>query len=260
VTLWIGIQLNGYTVTSGKNNSSNDPIKWILEGSKDNNTWIPLDSVGYDNSIKFQLRYGKKSYQISDTTHYTFFRLNMSSATAVIHIGEWELFEDFKSAVLSSYLLTLNSNPVSLSSKLIGATCYLEINEVQIIAGVGAGYHFTGWTGSVADHSLLADPMKDTTTFIMPKRNVTLTATYARNTDINSVESSLIKIIPNPVKNVLNITGLPLNAVVSIYTMAGVKQKIKAGAETNVAGLPKGTYLVSIVTPQGVVKKTFLKE
>ena len=51
-------------------------------------------------------------------------------------------------------------------------------------------------------------------------RNVTLKANYMRITDISSAEKALI----------------------------------------NVKELPKGTYIVSIVTPQGIVNKRFVKE
>jgi len=77
-----------------------------------------------------------------------------------------------------TYSLTLTANPSDIGAVLTGAGNYAEGANVNISASTVSGYTFTGWTGSAEDVALLGDASASATSFLMPSRNVTLTATY----------------------------------------------------------------------------------
>jgi uncharacterized repeat protein (TIGR02543 family) len=77
-----------------------------------------------------------------------------------------------------TYTLTLLSEPEGIGAVLIGANNYLEGAEVNISASTVEGYTFIGWTGAPDDLELLADALAMGTSFIMPDRNITFTASY----------------------------------------------------------------------------------
>jgi len=76
------------------------------------------------------------------------------------------------------YALTLLVYPDDIGAIVTGADDYLENDNVIITASAVSGYSFIGWTGDPADVALLANPLDVTTSFNMPARDVTLTATY----------------------------------------------------------------------------------
>lgn len=85
------------------------------------------------------------------------------------------------------------------------------------------------------------------------------------NTDCNylsngDVQKSALKIYPNPVKNILNIQTSDKLHKVEIYSANGQLVKTSFLKETNVEALPKGNYVVKILTEKGVRTEKIIKE
>jgi uncharacterized protein (TIGR02145 family) len=76
------------------------------------------------------------------------------------------------------YTLTLLSNPGNIGAVFAGAGNYLVGDSVNIAASVVNGYSFVGWVGNENDIALLGDSIALETSFVMPSRNITFTATY----------------------------------------------------------------------------------
>jgi len=76
------------------------------------------------------------------------------------------------------YTLTLLADPDDIGAILTGADDYNEGVLVNISTSEVDSYTFIGWTGATEDVALLIDASALATSFIMPNRNVTLTATY----------------------------------------------------------------------------------
>ncbi|MDY0280524.1 MAG: endonuclease [Salinivirgaceae bacterium] len=77
-----------------------------------------------------------------------------------------------------TYTLTLVTNPTSVASELIGNGYYSENDNVYISAGLATGYSFTNWSGAADVLPLLGSLTSSSTSFLMPNKNVTLTANY----------------------------------------------------------------------------------
>ncbi len=77
-----------------------------------------------------------------------------------------------------SYTLDLLAEPEDIGAILEGAGEYEAGEEVTISASEVEGYDFTGWSGSSDDMDLIENPALLTLSFIMPERDVTLTANY----------------------------------------------------------------------------------
>jgi len=76
------------------------------------------------------------------------------------------------------FTLTLLVNPEGIGAITEGANEYFEGDFVEIATNTVDGYNFMGWTGDADDIALLADPSALSTSFTMPARDVTLTASY----------------------------------------------------------------------------------
>jgi len=74
--------------------------------------------------------------------------------------------------------VTLIASPDDIGVELSGSGSYYEGDEVSISASSVEGYTFADWTGNSEDVALLVDAFALATTFIMPNRDVILTASY----------------------------------------------------------------------------------
>lgn len=77
-----------------------------------------------------------------------------------------------------TYKVTLETNPASAVSELIGNGNYSAADNVSISAGAATGYKFTNWTGEADVVSSLESATASSTSFKMPAKDVTLTANY----------------------------------------------------------------------------------
>ena len=80
-----------YTVTSANDEPARDPKTWNLQGSNDGSTWTTLNS---QNNQSFGNRFEVKSYNVTNSTSYKRYRLNVTSnnGSAYLQIGEIQMF------------------------------------------------------------------------------------------------------------------------------------------------------------------------
>lgn len=87
----IPAQLRAYSVTVGEDETKN-PRNWTIEGSNDGQTWTSIHSR---SNITFATRGERKTYTVSSSTKYQYFRMSVtkisSDASTEVKIGEWEL-------------------------------------------------------------------------------------------------------------------------------------------------------------------------
>lgn len=86
----VPVQLQGYSVTPYGMDSRYDPKSWQLQASTNGVNWTNLDSRSNET---FEMRYGKKDYEKSNSTKYTYFRLQITAANSdEVRIGEWQIY------------------------------------------------------------------------------------------------------------------------------------------------------------------------
>ncbi|MBN1411232.1 MAG: discoidin domain-containing protein [Spirochaetales bacterium] len=81
--------VNGYTITSANDYEERDPLTWTLQGSLNGSSWATMDSrSGEDFTDRFQT----KSFTFSNSTAYSYYRLNMTNNSGtILQLAEWEL-------------------------------------------------------------------------------------------------------------------------------------------------------------------------
>jgi len=97
------------------------------------------------------------------------------------------------SAAVDYYAVMVNNGSVDDETTgvrdEIGTLRFTEGTEVSVTANAAEeGQEFTGWISGDGNDSIFTNPMSETTTFIMPKNDVTVSATYA--TKVSETESS----------------------------------------------------------------------
>lgn len=88
-----------------------------------------------------------------------------------------------------------------------------------------------------------------------------LTVTVTSNMASNNSDEFLL--YPNPMENELHVDGIKGNANLLLFNMSGVELfslSIKDKASISVANLPKGVYLVKIISDSGVLEKKVFKK
>ncbi|MBO9609614.1 MAG: discoidin domain-containing protein [Paenibacillaceae bacterium] len=97
-TGWIQIQLKRayvitkYTITSANDADGRDPKDWSLQGSNDGTNWTILDTRTDES---FTGRYQKKTYTFSNSTAYSYYRLDVTAnhTAGELQLSEIELLE-----------------------------------------------------------------------------------------------------------------------------------------------------------------------
>jgi hypothetical protein len=119
---------------------------------------------------------------------------------------------------------------------------YLYKDTITINANIAVqGTSFAYWA---RDNEYLDDSLSQTTTVIMPAKDITIEARYA--TGINQNKQVNIKIYPNPAGNYINIES-ETTGLVEIYTITGQKAlefEIDHNHALDVSGLESGLYIV----------------
>ncbi|MBV7529759.1 T9SS type A sorting domain-containing protein [Chitinophaga sp. sic0106] len=96
-TTWVRYQspvssvVTSYAVTSANDAVTRDPKNWTFEGSNDGTNWTVLHSA--TNQV-FINRWQRLRYNFSNSTAYTYFRLNITanSGATIVQLAEWEIF------------------------------------------------------------------------------------------------------------------------------------------------------------------------
>jgi len=85
-----GYVITNYTITSANDAAERDPLIWTLQGSNNGTTWTTIDSRSGED---FATRLLKRSFSFSNTTSYTYYRLNMTNNSGtILQLAELELF------------------------------------------------------------------------------------------------------------------------------------------------------------------------
>jgi hypothetical protein len=137
-----------YTITSGNDVEERDPKDWTLLGSNNGSNWTTLDTRTEED---FPTRSLTRTFQISNTQAYTYYRLNILSNgnNNNTQFAEWELWQR-KTQVISFGdipVLTYGDDPAELAvSAGSGLPVTLEIvsgnatvNDEGILTVLGAG-------------------------------------------------------------------------------------------------------------------------
>ncbi|MBN1410441.1 MAG: AbfB domain-containing protein, partial [Spirochaetales bacterium] len=89
-----------YTISSANDAAERDPYTWTLQGSTNGSSWVTMDSrSGEDFPNRFQTR----EFTFSNSTAYTYYRLNMTNNSGtILQISEWELYGTTGSTVTNT--------------------------------------------------------------------------------------------------------------------------------------------------------------
>lgn len=85
--------VNKYTITSANDVPARDPRNWTLQGSNNGTTWTTINT---QTNQSFASRFLTKTYTFSNSTAYTYYRLNVSAVQSgsILQFAEWELFRN----------------------------------------------------------------------------------------------------------------------------------------------------------------------
>lgn len=82
--------LTKYTITSANDAEQRDPYNWTLSGSNDGVNFSQIDSRSGQN---FTNRFQTNEYQVSNSSSYTYYRLDMNNNSGnILQLAELELF------------------------------------------------------------------------------------------------------------------------------------------------------------------------
>lgn len=134
--------VNQYTLTSANDAEERDPLSWTLQGSNDGSSWATLDSRANEN---FPYRYQKRRFDITNSTAYRFYRLNLlQNSSNLFQLAELELFTNNLAGSSSSSSSSSSSAPAF--TKLIEAETYTSMSGVglETTTDTGGGQN-VGW-------------------------------------------------------------------------------------------------------------------
>ncbi|WP_030490265.1 GH92 family glycosyl hydrolase [Micromonospora chokoriensis] len=79
-----------YSLTAANDESARDPKDFVIQGSNDGNTWTDLDKR---TGQKFSSRFATNKYSLTNTTAYSFYRLNVTanSGGTILQLGDWNI-------------------------------------------------------------------------------------------------------------------------------------------------------------------------
>lgn len=153
------------------------------------------------------------------------------------------------------YDVILVSNPVG-AAVLSGAGQYMLGETVTINLTENTGYEFINWTDATS--AVVASTPEYS--FIMADQNITLTANFNDNSNIDEDAVDMFEIFPNPFSDILYISNYQSAIKVSFTTITGqliTEFNNLENGQINTADLPKGFYLLIVDNKDGgrLVKK-----
>ena len=117
-TAWLRYQLssakvaNAYLMTSANDSEDRDPKSWQVQGSNDGSAWTTLDT---QTNQDFPARYQTKTYTFSNTTAYTYYRLNITenSGQPLTQLAGFEPYDSSVAPVASDMKVSVGNGPTS---------------------------------------------------------------------------------------------------------------------------------------------------
>ncbi len=163
----------------------------------------------------------------------------------------------------AKFTVSLGTNQAVMLS---GMGEYKAGDGVAISAPAMNGFAFEQWSGAAEDVALLSDALASQTSFVMPNRNVTLTAEYKPVvTGIEEHNIQNLSISPNPCENYVQINLTKrLATKVSIHNQQGafLKQYVfdVMRPTIDIRDLPAGIYFVKIQHAKGKTTHRLVKK
>jgi hypothetical protein len=230
--------LTSYSITSANDSPERDPLNWILQASNDEVNWKTIDTK---TGIDFPSRFQTMKFNCENTTAYGFYRLDMTNNSGTnLQLAEIELF-----------------------GTVGGAGGY--DNQKFVIQAAGDGYYkiFNKYSnmlvdilGNSAGYNVIqkadAGQQSGLWKLILPE-------SLPNDVDLTYQESKL-SISPNPVTDVINITGLKIHSTCNIYNCMGTKIKSLNGVSTDVSELQPGIYVLKCNSGLTVSNLIFIKK
>lgn len=136
--------INRYTVTSANDEPLRDPKNWNLQGSNDGSNWTTVDS---QNNQYYGGRFETKTFNISNTTAYKQYRLNVTAnnGSTLLQIAEIQMFGSASSTsciIPSPPSISTNSNTSPANLTATGCNGFITWSNGQTsnpLTGVGTG-------------------------------------------------------------------------------------------------------------------------
>lgn len=122
-----------------------------------------------------------------------------------------------------------------------------EGETVEIYADPSDGYEFVNWT-TESTEVIFADASSDTTTFVMPTDDVTVSAHFAEKTRLLHIPALQYSIFPNPATNYITVNDVEPKTVYAIYDMLGtlMKQGVVSESTIHINEIPAGQYILQM--------------
>ncbi|MDX9918779.1 MAG: glycoside hydrolase family 76 protein [Paludibacter sp.] len=112
----VPVQMQGYSISSSGENDDSDPKSWILQGSKDGQSWSLIDRR---TDEVFESRFSKHTYIRTNSNAYSYFKLTVSDAKNAtsnkVNISDWELI----GVSVSAYDVTYNPGGI-ITAQFVG--------------------------------------------------------------------------------------------------------------------------------------------
>ena len=230
-----------YSLTSANDNTSRDPASWTLQGSNNGTNWTTLDTR---SGITFSERLQEQFYDISNTTAYSYYRLDMTCRSgSTLQLAEWRLFAE----------LNVESNADA---------------PMFIIQDAGNGY--VKIINKQSDRLLdILEGLENGDTKIIqmfdlnqPSAMWKLESLYV---DLKSANgNSKMRLYPNPVENELNLESALdwIGGRFTLYNISGivVSTGMITGNPMDVSRLNPGYYLLKIQKDSDTSIHNFIKK
>ena len=189
-----------------------------------------------------------------DGYHFVNWSDGNTNASRVVTVTENAVYvATFEANPAQQYTLTVLSND-TLMGRVIGDGVYNEGTAVTIGAIPNSGYHFVQWNDGDTNASRV----------IVVTQNATYVATFAANTGIDDVDALSVMLYPNPTSNYVTISGLNVQATVTIVDATGRQQGVYTATgeqmTLDVSGLSVGQYFLRIASNGCVAVKKLIIE
>ncbi|RAV98220.1 basic secretory protein-like protein [Pseudochryseolinea flava] len=243
--------VTSYAITSANDAAERDPLNWNFQASNNGTTWVTLDTRSNED---FPNRLQRKTYSFSNTTAYTYFKLNLTNNSGtILQVAEWEIYGTaspvatvYQHCSYGGYAVALTPGTYTLSALQARGMVNNDVSSVRVTAGYKIIFfdqdNFAGTslekTGD--DDCLVNENFNDLTTSIRVEQvtgggdwsNFVLPTVVFQDLSPSSAGSiTFHRAIPDPVATMRN----------SILPML---QKIYSGPNDNVRTFTKLTLII----------------
>ncbi len=209
---------------------------WKVDEIDVSGSWADISKI---SSLTFTGKSGE-NYPSKRTVQVRYLSLGVASYTPPSSSTQFSLTTD----VVGNGSITITPDQASYDSN----------STVTLIAVADTGSNFTGWSGDISGTTNPTNVTMDA--------DKTITANFSVSGIDDNELPSLVNCYPNPVTEILNISGLEVNAaIVSDLTGKTVMEINEENIQQiDVAQLQSGAYVLTLDTPKGALNKLFIVE